>query len=90
MSEALSPDPVEDPVAYQEHLLGLLGHDDPAEVQAATPAAWRTLLRRRPIAFASDRNRTSGPSWSAWDTPRMLRSCMPAATVGSSPTTSRR
>jgi hypothetical protein len=44
MSEMRSPDPVEDPAAYQEHLLGLLGHDDPAEVQAATPAAWRALV----------------------------------------------
>lgn len=39
-----SPDPIEEPRAYQQHLLGLLGRDDPAEVQAATPPALRQLL----------------------------------------------
>jgi hypothetical protein len=39
-----SPDPVGDPSGYQRHLLGLLGEDDPAEVQASTPAAWRALV----------------------------------------------
>jgi len=39
-----SPDPVSEAAAYQDHLLGLLGDDDPAEVQAATAAAWRTLV----------------------------------------------
>jgi len=55
VNEARSPDPVEEPKAYQEHLLGLLGDDDPAEVQTGTPAAWRALveeaadrLRERP------------------------------------------
>ena len=55
MNEARSPDPVDEPKAYQEHLLGLLGDDDPAEVQTGTPAAWRALveeaadrLRERP------------------------------------------
>jgi hypothetical protein len=55
MREVRSPDPVEDPAAYQEYLLSLLGSDDPAEVQAGTPAAWRALveeaadrLRQRP------------------------------------------
>jgi hypothetical protein len=55
VNEARSPDPVDEPKAYQEHLLGLLGDDDPAEVQAGTPAAWRALveeaadrLRERP------------------------------------------
>ncbi|HEV8282451.1 MAG TPA: DinB family protein [Candidatus Limnocylindrales bacterium] len=50
-----SPDPVAEAAAYQAHLLGLLGEDDPAEVQARTPALLRTLvaesgdaLRRRP------------------------------------------
>jgi hypothetical protein len=42
--EQRSPDPVQDPKAYQQHLLSLLGDDDPAEVQAATPAALRRLL----------------------------------------------
>lgn len=55
MNEMRSPDPVDEPKAYQEHLLGLLGNDVPAEVQAWTPAAWRALveeaadrLRERP------------------------------------------
>jgi len=42
--EQRSPDPVQDPKAYQQHLLSLLGDDDPAEVQAATPAALRRLV----------------------------------------------
>jgi len=42
--EPSSPDPVSDPSGYQRHLLGLLGDDDPAEVQAAAPAGWRTLI----------------------------------------------
>lgn len=40
-----SPDPVDDPGGYQRLLLGLLGRDDPVEVQSATPAAWRALVR---------------------------------------------
>lgn len=50
-----TPDPVGDPAGYQRHLLGLLGEDDPAQVQAGSPGAWRALvgeagdlLRRRP------------------------------------------
>ena len=39
-----SPDPIRDPQGYQQHLLGLLGDDDPAEVQAATPSAIRRLI----------------------------------------------
>jgi DinB superfamily len=39
-----SPDPIEDPQAYQEHLLGLLGDDDPATVQHSTPGAWHTMV----------------------------------------------
>jgi DinB superfamily len=42
--EQRSPDPVRDPAAYQQFLLSLLGDDDPAEVQAATPAALRRLV----------------------------------------------
>jgi hypothetical protein len=52
---APSPDPIDEPAAYQRHLLGLLGDDDPAAVQSSTPAAWRALVeeagdlvRRRP------------------------------------------
>src|SRR5205823_4075322 len=39
-----SPDPVTQAAAYQQHLLGLLGQDDPAQVQAATRARLLALL----------------------------------------------
>jgi hypothetical protein len=38
---AAGPDPVREGKAYQDLLLGLVGADDPAEIQAATPAAIR-------------------------------------------------
>src|SRR2546426_7529128 len=41
---ASSPDPLDDPKGYQDHLLGLLGADDPAHVQASAPAAIRALI----------------------------------------------
>jgi hypothetical protein len=40
---APAPDPVGDPKAYQDLLLGALGGDDPATVQSGTPAALRQL-----------------------------------------------
>jgi len=40
-----SPDPVADPSGYVRLILGLLGDDDPAEVQAGTPSAWRRLVQ---------------------------------------------
>lgn len=53
--EERSPDPVSAPDEYRRSLLGLLAEDDPAEVQAATPALVRALvadagdqLRQRP------------------------------------------
>jgi hypothetical protein len=55
MDNARSPDPLSDPQGYQQHLLGLLGADDPHDVQAGTPKTIRQLiteagsdLRRRP------------------------------------------
>jgi hypothetical protein len=39
-----SPDPIDDPQGYQRHLLGLLGDDDPAEVQHAMPGEWHTMV----------------------------------------------
>ena len=39
-----SPDPIQQPKAYQEHLLGLVGGDDPAEIQSGTPHRVRALL----------------------------------------------
>ena len=44
MQTAASPDPVSAPKAYQDLLVSLVGDDDPAEVQAATPALIRELL----------------------------------------------
>jgi hypothetical protein len=41
MQNAESPDPISDPKGYQNHLLGLLGDDDPAAVQASTPPTLR-------------------------------------------------
>jgi hypothetical protein len=41
---AHSPDPIDDPAGYQQHLLDLLGDDDPADVQGSTPAAWHTMV----------------------------------------------
>ena len=41
MQNAQSPDPISDPKGYQTHLLGLLGDDDPAAVQAGTPPTLR-------------------------------------------------
>ena len=38
-------DPVEDPQGYQQFVLSYLGDDDPAEVQAKTPAMLRELIR---------------------------------------------
>jgi hypothetical protein len=43
MQRPASPDPISDPKGYQNHLLGLLGDDDPAAVQAKTPATLRQL-----------------------------------------------
>jgi DinB superfamily len=37
-------DPVFQASEYQQMLLGHLGHDDPAEVQRGTVAAWRSLV----------------------------------------------
>ncbi|HEX6329925.1 MAG TPA: DinB family protein [Actinomycetota bacterium] len=39
-----SPDPVSDPTGYQQHLLGLLGDDDPAQAQATTLERWREIV----------------------------------------------
>ncbi|HEX6654897.1 MAG TPA: DinB family protein [Candidatus Limnocylindria bacterium] len=39
-----SPDPVDEPKAYQELLVSLVGADDPAAVQEATPAQIHALI----------------------------------------------
>ena len=46
MERRASPDPVTEAAAYQQMLLQLVGVDDPAEVQSATPAAWGDLVAR--------------------------------------------
>src|SRR2546427_3943840 len=56
-----SPDPVTQAAAYRQHLLGLLGEDDPAEVQASTRAALLALLKDA----GPDLRRTPAPDeWS--------------------------
>lgn len=44
MERPRSPDPIAEAAGYQDHLLGLLGDDDPAAVQGAAPEAWRSLV----------------------------------------------
>jgi len=57
-----APDPISEPQAYQEYLLAALGDDDPATVQAGTPAAMRELVRG---AGNHLRTRPSPGVWSA-------------------------
>ena len=42
--DGLGPDELADPQGYQRHLVGLVGDDDPAAVQASTVATWRALV----------------------------------------------
>ncbi len=49
-----SPDSVAEPQAYQQHLLGLLGGDDPAEVQSSTPTELRALVDEAAADLRSD------------------------------------
>jgi hypothetical protein len=56
-----SPDPVAQPNEYQAMLLGLVGNDDPAAIQSATPAAWRALAAE---AGADLRVRPAPGEWS--------------------------
>ena len=44
MSIASTPDPVAEGAAYRAHLIGLVGEDDPAGVQASTPRALREAV----------------------------------------------
>jgi len=45
MERVPTPDPIAEAAEYQRYLTGLVGHDDPADVQASTSDAWRTLIR---------------------------------------------
>ena len=60
MSNA-SPDPVAAAAAYQQHLLSLLGPDDPAAVQAQTPSALRAMLQE---TAQDKRTRPAPREWS--------------------------
>lgn len=57
----VSPDPVTEAAAYQRSLLDALGDDDPAEAQAATPAAIRALVAE---AGGDLRTRPADGEWS--------------------------
>ena len=57
----LAPDPVTQAKAYQDMLLAALGDDDPAEVQAGTPAEARALFT---LAGADLRTRPAPREWS--------------------------
>jgi len=59
--EPRSPDPIEDPRAYQSYLLALLGPDDPALVQEDTIAMLRALVER---AGPDLRTRPEPTEWS--------------------------
>ncbi len=50
-----------EPLAYQRRLVGLVGYDDPALVQAATGLAWRALVDE---AGPDLRNRPAPGEWS--------------------------
>src|SRR4029453_15068932 len=45
MERVPTPDPVAEAAEYQRYLTGLVGDDDPAEVQADSAEAWRELIR---------------------------------------------
>ncbi len=61
MTDQRVPDPVAEGKLYQDHILGLLGADDPVEVQRATPDAYAAL-----VAEAGDllRTRHEPTEWS--------------------------
>jgi hypothetical protein len=61
VTEERAPDPVREAKAYQDHLLGLLGEDDPAEVQASTPDAYARLVSE---AGGDLRTRPEPSEWS--------------------------
>lgn len=56
-----SPDPIREPKAYQDHLIGLVGEDDPAAVQAATPDIVRSLIEEAGAALG---RRPEAAEWS--------------------------
>ncbi|HJT63521.1 MAG TPA: DinB family protein [Candidatus Limnocylindria bacterium] len=55
------PHPIDEPKAYQDLLVGFVGDDDPAAVQAATPGQIRALLAE---AGTDGRTRPEPKEWS--------------------------
>lgn len=62
---AATPDPVAEAAEYQRFLLAQLGDDDPAEIQAATPAALQVVFREGGDRL---RARPAPTEWSAFET----------------------
>ena len=58
-----SPDPIDEPQEYQRHLLGLLGDDDPAHVQAASLGEWHTMVG---LAAANLHSAPADGEWSVF------------------------
>jgi hypothetical protein len=75
MSTAI--DPVQSPQAYQNMLIGLVGDDDPAQVQEATSVALREM-----VAAAGDRLRTR-PAAGEWSVLELLGHMLDAEIVSS-------
>jgi DinB superfamily len=61
---ATSPDPLTEGRAYQQYLLALLGHDDPAGVQELTEAGVRSVLND---AGPNLRHRPAPTEWSVME-----------------------
>ena len=75
MDTPRSPDPVSEPKAYQDHLLSLLGADDPADAQAEAAARWRSL-----VTEAADRGDVR-PEPSEWSVVECLGHAVDAEVV---------
>jgi DinB superfamily len=76
LNDLRSPDPVSEAAAYQRLLLGELGDDDPADVQAATPGHLRRL-----VAEAGDHLRAA-PSPGEWSVLECIGHILDAEMVG--------
>jgi hypothetical protein len=70
-----SPDPVSEPKAYQDHLLGLLGEDDPATAQGGAAYHWRSMIA------AAGRFASIRPAESEWSVVECLGHAVDAEVV---------